>query len=82
MSQTTWITDDDPYVVVVADPQTSEIDCYGPYMGRVRACHEAARRRRELDDADLADVVVAVANCALGQPGDPMSPSVEPHRRA
>ncbi|GLZ48313.1 hypothetical protein Acsp06_44980 [Actinomycetospora sp. NBRC 106375] len=48
----------------MGDPQTGETDCYGPYADAARARAEAHRRRRDLDAADLADVVVAVAPCS------------------
>ncbi|MHC1559058.1 hypothetical protein ACR9E3_08875 [Actinomycetospora sp. C-140] len=56
----------DGYVVLVGDPQTGETDCYGPYDDVSRAHAEACRRRRDLDGADLPDVVVAVAPCTSG----------------
>lgn len=49
----------DGYVVLVADPQTTAADTYGPYPGTV-AVAEADRRRRELDAEELDDVTVLV----------------------
>ena len=49
----------DAYVVLVLDPETDAVDSYGPLTGP-DAVTEAARRRRDLDDGDLDDVVVRV----------------------
>ena len=59
---------DDAYVVVVGDPVTGELDCYGPYGLRV-AEREARRLRGEFDIADLPEVVVTVARCSDTPPG-------------
>lgn len=47
------------YVVVAFDPQTGETDCFGPYSA-LDASADARRRRTELDEADLEDVVLVV----------------------
>lgn len=47
------------FVVVAYDPQTDEMDSYGPYDGRT-AVTECRRRRAAFDDGDLDDVVVVV----------------------
>lgn len=60
------------FVVVVADPLTNEIDCYGPYADRGQADHEAAWRSAELTLADLPEVIVTVAHCTHDAP--PASP--------
>jgi hypothetical protein len=59
---------DDAFVVVVGDPVTGELDCYGPYDLRV-AEREARRLRGEFDVADLPEVVVTVARCSDAPPG-------------
>jgi hypothetical protein len=47
------------YVVLTADPQTGDLDAYGPLTG-VDAVVEAGRRRDEFDAADLGDVMIGV----------------------
>lgn len=47
------------FVVVAYDPQTGEVDSYGPYDGRAAAT-ECRRRRAAFDDGDLEDVIVVV----------------------
>jgi hypothetical protein len=47
------------YVVLIADPETQEIDVYGPYDG-IQASLTADRLRGEFDTDDLADVDVRV----------------------
>lgn len=48
------------YAVLVVDPQTGEVDVYGPFDGHA-AVVDAARRREEHDRADLEDVLIQVA---------------------
>ena len=48
------------YAVLVVDPQTGEVDVYGPLDGTA-ALVDAARRREEHDRADLEDVLIQVA---------------------
>ena len=48
------------YAVLVVDPQTGEVDVYGPLDGPA-ALVDAARRREEHDRADLEDVLIQVA---------------------
>lgn len=54
----------DAYVVLVADPQTGEIDSHGPYdgPGALTAADEA---RRSCDAEGLTDVVVRVSRLHL-----------------
>ena len=47
------------YAVLVVDPQTAEVDVYGPFDGP-EAVVDAARRREEHDRADLQDVLIQV----------------------
>lgn len=47
------------FVVLAVDPQTGEVDTYGPF-DRPGALADAQRRRRELDDGDLEDVLVGI----------------------
>ena len=47
------------YVVLTADPQTGDLDAYGPLTG-IDAVVEAGRRRDEFDAADLGDVLIGV----------------------
>ncbi|GLZ53395.1 hypothetical protein Acsp07_30120 [Actinomycetospora sp. NBRC 106378] len=49
----------DRFVVVAFDPQTGEVDSYGPYDARAAAA-ELSRRRTAFDEGDLEDVVVVV----------------------
>ena len=49
----------DGWLVLVADPATGDLDTYGPYL-HPGAARDAERRRRELDDEDLTDVVVTL----------------------
>lgn len=49
----------DGWLVLVADPATGDLDTYGPYP-HPEAARDAERRRRELDDEDLGDVVVTL----------------------
>lgn len=55
------------YAVLVVDPQTGEVDVYGPLDGPA-ALVDAARRREEHDRADLEDVLIQVAR--LQSPAD------------
>jgi hypothetical protein len=48
------------FVVIAFDPQTGELDSYGPYDARTAAA-ERSRRRAAFDDGDLEDVMVVVA---------------------
>ena len=58
---------DATYAVLVVDPQTGEVDVYGPLDGPA-ALVDAARRREEHDRADLEDVLIQVAR--LQSPAD------------
>ena len=60
------------YGVVVADPETGEVDVHGP-MTLAAADDDAARRRADFDRADLADVVVTVVR--MHTPGTPPAPA-------
>lgn len=46
-------------MVIVADPETGDIDGFGPY-DEMSARAEAIRRRHELDAERLEDVLVVV----------------------
>lgn len=49
----------DGYVLVVVDPQTAEVDTYGPYDG-MSAVAAAEDLRASLDAGDLPDVTVRI----------------------
>lgn len=49
----------DGYVVLVFDPETSELDAHGPYEG-VSATLRADAMRREFDRDGLPDVIVRI----------------------
>lgn len=50
----------DGYVVLVFDPETSEVDAHGPYDG-IGATMRAESLRQEFDGDGLRDVVVRVS---------------------
>lgn len=50
----------DPWIVVLLDPQTGELESYGPYS-QEQATRLQSWCAAELDLADLGDVVVMVA---------------------
>lgn len=55
------------FIVLVLDPETGEIDSYGPYTYG-RALSEACRRRDEYEREALDDVIVAVVPLHPGPP--------------
>ena len=54
----------DAYALVVVDPQTGDVDSYGPYGG-VAAVAAADEARRAFDAEGLDDVVVRVTRMHL-----------------
>lgn len=50
----------DAYVLVVVDPQTEEVDVYGPYEG-MSAVTVAESLRATLDSGGLEDVTVRIS---------------------
>ena len=50
----------DAYVLVVVDPQTAEVDVYGPYEG-MSAVTAAESLRATLDRGGLEDVTVRIS---------------------
>ena len=57
----------DGYVLVVVDPQTAEVDTYGPYDG-LEAVGAAEDLRATLDAGGLEDVTVRVTRMHLPSP--------------
>lgn len=51
----------DGYVVLVADPRSGGVDCYGPYRCIAAADVGAQWTREELDSHEPYDVVITVA---------------------
>jgi hypothetical protein len=51
----------DGYVVLVADPRSGGVDCYGPYRCPAAADVGMQWTREELDAHELHDVVITVA---------------------
>lgn len=51
----------DGYVVLVADPRSGDVDCYGPYPCFAAADVGMRWTREELDSHELHDVVVTLA---------------------
>ena len=50
----------DGYVVLVFDPETSELDAHGPYEG-IEATLRAGDMRSEFDGDGLPDVVIRIS---------------------
>jgi hypothetical protein len=55
------------FIVLVVDPETGDLDSYGPY-GYPAALAEASRRREEFDREELLDVLVVVVPLHPGLP--------------
>lgn len=50
----------DGYVVLTVDPQTGEVDAYGPYDDGMAAFVKADSLRHDFDQGDLGDVHIYV----------------------
>lgn len=51
----------DGYLLLVADPTTSGVECFGPYLDLAAAHTGMTEARRELDANARGDVIVTLA---------------------